>query len=133
MLSTFPELLFLSPFAALLLRMAAGLVYGYLALYHFDKRRAVAHEVSHIVGGLASGGVILAIGIETLIAVALIAGSWTQIAALIGFIGALKMLFFKRTLPHLAPLSRLSYGLLAVICLSLLVMGAGPFAFDLPL
>ena len=112
--------------------MTAGFVFLYLAYVHFSKRRAVAEELSTLVGG---AGMIIPIYslLELLLAVSLIIGAWTQLSAIVGAIIAIKMLIVRKKLNALKPLSELSYVLLAVICISLIVSGAGAFAFDLPL
>lgn len=132
MLSLFPQILFLAPLGLTLLRIAAGLVFFYLAYVHYSNRREVAQELSTLIGG-ARIICLLYSGLELLIAVSLIAGIWTQFAALVGFVVALKVLLIRRSLKEVRPLSPLSYALLAVICLCLFVSGAGAFAFDLPL
>jgi len=132
MLSLFPQILFLSPLAATLLRITAGLVFAYLAYFHFGNRRAGADELSKLVGG-ASVILFIYCIIELVLAACLIVGFGMQLAALVGFIIALKMLLIRRSLRELKPISALSYALLAVICLSLVVTGAGVFAVDLPL
>lgn len=132
MLSLFPQILFLAPFSATLLRLTAGLVFLYLAYSHYRNRRAVAEELSSLVGAAGTITLLYCL-IEFAIAAAFIAGAWTQLAALVGFIVALKVLLLRKSLRELKPLSPLSYGLLAVICLSLVLTGAGAFAFDLPL
>ena len=132
MLSLFPQLLFLTPFSATLLRISAGLVFAYLAYFHFTNKEKVASELSRFVGG-ASVIYMLYSLLELIIAIGLIAGVRTQLAALVGLVVALKVLLIRNSLHELKPLSTLSYALLGVICLSLVVTGAGVFAFDLPL
>lgn len=132
MLSLFPQILFLAPLSTALLRVCAGLVFVYLAYVHFSKRKAAAEELSTLIGG-AHVIIPLYSVVELLIAVSLIAGVWTQLAALLGWAVALKVLFIRHSLRELKPLSQLSYALLAAICFSLVFTGAGAFAFDLPL
>ena len=132
MLSLFPQILFLAPFSATFLRIAAGLVFLYLAYFHFNNRRACAQELSALIGGASVIMYIYSL-IELAVALALILGAWTQLAALVGFVISLKMLMFRKSLKELKPLSQLSYALLAIICLSVVITGAGVFAFDLPL
>lgn len=132
MLSVFPQLLFLSLLGPTLLRITAGCVFLYLAYHHFQNRSTVAHELGRFVGAGTIIAPIYAL-IELGIAVALITGSWTQPAALVGFVIALKMLLLRESFHATKPLSQLSYFLLSLICLCLVVMGAGAFAFDLPL
>jgi len=132
MLSLFPQILFLTPLSATLLRLTAGLIFAYLSYFHYSNRRAVSEELSLLVGGASVICILYAL-LELLVAIGLLAGAWTQLAALLGFVIALKVLIIRRSLKELKPLSQLSYALLAMICLSVVITGAGPFAFDLPL
>jgi uncharacterized membrane protein YphA (DoxX/SURF4 family) len=132
MLSLFPQLLFLTPLSATLLRIAAGLVFLYLAYFHYTNRRAVVEELSVFVGAASIICTLYAL-LELLVGAGLIAGAYTQLAALVGFVIAIKVQLIRRSLKELRPLSPLSYALLAVICLSIVVTGAGAFAVDLPL
>ena len=63
----------------------------------------------------------------------LAAGYYTQIAALLGAIGAFKAFLFTKRYPEIIPFSRSTYILLIAILLSLLLTGAGAIAFDLRL
>ncbi|MBI2612965.1 hypothetical protein HYW59_04145 [Candidatus Kaiserbacteria bacterium] len=114
MLSVFPEILFLSPLAPFLIRVALGVLFASTAWAHIRRT------------DIASRGLSI---LEFALAAALLAGAWTQPAALLGSIVAAVWLF--------QPTSRvyqLSTVLLAlVMSLSLIVTGAGAFAFDLPL
>ncbi len=114
MLSVFPEILFLSPLAPFLIRIALGGVFIFAAWAHVQ-RQDIASRILSI--------------LEFVLAIALVAGAWTQPAALLGSIVAAVWLF--------QPTSRVyqpSTILLAlVMALSLVVTGAGAFAFDLPL
>jgi uncharacterized membrane protein YphA (DoxX/SURF4 family) len=132
MLSLFPQILFLSPISATLLRVCGGLTFTYLAYAHFSNRRAASEELSRLIGAARIIIPVYSI-IELVIAVFLVGGAYTQLAALIGSIITFKMLFVRHTLRELKPLSQASYALLAVICLSLVFTGAGAFAIDLPL
>src|SRR6185369_5407448 len=131
-LSLFPQILFLAPFSATLLRITAGFVFLYLAYLHYSNKRAVAEEISNLLGAASIVCATYAF-IEFGVGVGLVAGAWTQLAALFGFVIAIKMLFIRKSMHELKPLSQLSYALLAAICLSIFVTGAGIFAFDLPL
>lgn len=118
MLNPFPELLYLSSFfAPLLLRVAVAITFFYVAYLLFHKQgigkiSAFAHV---LLGGL------------------LLIGFYTQIIALVGAIGSIANIIMKSVQPELIPLSRVTLALLAVILLSLVLTGAGAFAFDLPL
>ena len=114
MLSLFPELLFLAPLAAFVIRVAAGLMIARIAYRHvFTPTTAMR---------------ILGI-VEGVVAILLIAGAYTQPAALVAALIIAITLF----LPTYRTLPRSTLALLLVMTLSLLVTGAGPFAFDLPL
>jgi uncharacterized membrane protein YphA (DoxX/SURF4 family) len=60
-------------------------------------------------------------------------GFGTQAAAIVGMIIALKYLCLGRSYENIRPLARSSYILLFIICLTLLISGAGPLGMDLPL
>jgi len=114
MLSLFPELLFLAPLAAFVIRIATGLTLVYMASKHITVSTTAVRTLG-VVEGIA--------------ALLLIAGAYTQAAALAGIVIVLFSLFAPsyRTLP------RSTLILLAILALSLIVTGAGPFAVDLPL
>ncbi len=114
MLSLFPELLFLAPFSAFLIRISLSILLVYEGWRHISKP-----DMRSRIGGMCEIGV----------AIVLAAGIWTQLFAL-GLAFALVLSFFIR--PYRTyPISTM---LLAVVmALSLAVTGAGPFSFDLPL
>lgn len=114
MLSLFPQLLFLSPLAAFLIRLSLTGVFGYAA---YSRLRNGSNL-------LKAFGVVD--GVLTLM---FLLGMSTQLAALIGAFCTLVWLIKSEW----SPLPRSTTALAFVMCLSLLVMGAGPFAFDLPL
>lgn len=114
MLSALPGLLFLAPVSAFLIRAAIGIALIYAARRHFadteQPRRALAAA-------------------EFVLALALLVGAWTQVAAIAAGIIVAAWLFA----PRLSPLPRAASLLALVMCLSLIVTGAGAFAVDLPL
>lgn len=114
MLSFFPELLFLAPFAAFFIRIALSVVFAMSAFERVRKTQPI----------LKVFGVI-----DALIAIALFLGMYTQLAALVGVLCSLVWL----SRPEWNPYPRSTAALVFVMSLSLLVLGAGPFAFDLPL
>lgn len=132
MLTLFPQILFLAPFSATLLRIAAGIVFISVAWMHYDRREELAKE-KFILIGHGMWIPLLAALVEVATAVMLIAGAYTQAAAIVGALLALKQFIWKKRYPHFFPLSRSTSALLFVICLSLIFTGAGIFAFDLPL
>ncbi len=114
MFATFPELLFLAPLSAALLRVSLAILFGQAAWTHIRGAR-----------GLLTGLGIL----EALVALALFAGFQTQPAALAAFAVCGVWMFMKGSRAF-----ALSTILLAlIIALSLVMTGPGPFAFDLPL
>lgn len=114
MLALFPDILFLAPFSALVIRVSVALILAIAAWRHVS-----AHETT--VRGLAV--------LEVAAAAVLIAGAWAQAAAL----AALFILVFWLAVPRLSVFPRSTILLAIVMSLSLLVTGAGAFAFDLPL
>ncbi len=110
----FPELLFLSPVAATLIRVALAIVFVYAGWQHLSK--GAAHERAFGVLGIV-------------IAVALFIGAWTQLAALAATAALAASLF----MPNIRIFPRSTVMLALVMALSLLVTGPGAFAFDLPL
>ena len=114
MLSLFPELLFLAPLAAFVIRITVGLALG-LAAY----RHVMVSDTTVRMFGVAEG----------VVAIVLIAGAYTQAAALAGAALIVAGLF----LPQYRVFPRSTLALLLIMALSLIITGAGPFAFDLPL
>ena len=114
LLSAFPDLLFLSPFAAFVIRVALGVVFGYVALRHFE-------NTSNKLRALAA--------LEAVLAVSLIAGAWTQVAA----IASLLVIGLWYWSPSLRTVALGTAILSAVLAFTLIITGAGPFAIDLPL
>lgn len=111
MLSLLPEMMFLAPFSAFLIRIALASTLTYAAWNHF----------SGTSNGLATA--------EILASVAIIAGAWTQIGAIVGALIICVWLAF----PQSRNVSRGTAFLALVLCLSLIVTGPGAIAFDLPL
>ena len=71
--------------------------------------------------------------IEIAVGTLLIVGFATQIAALLAAIMMGKALFFRSSYPEILRESRSFYLLALAVALSLLLMGAGALAFDIPL
>ncbi len=114
MLSLFPDILFLAPFSAFLLRISLGLVIGYAGWTHFSHEDNIARAFGIL---------------ESAVALTLIAGVWTQAAAL----AALVIILLHFSVPRLRTATLGTALLSLAISLSLLVTGAGAVAFDLPL
>ncbi len=113
MLSTLPELLFLAPFSAFLIRVALALTLAFAARHH----------------ARGSERVLWLALIEIMAAVALAFGTWTQVAAIAG----VAIVCVWLVSPRVRPVARGTALLALVLSLSLTVTGAGAFAFDMPL
>jgi len=134
MLSVFPTLLAFGIFAPLLLRVAVGVFLFLLGSKTVGTHRVRGQEeVGRSFGSLGRFSVFIGGAVEVAIGLAFIAGFLTQVAALLGFIIALKLLFFRKKWPAIAPHERATYIFVALISLSLLVLGPGIFAVDMPL
>lgn len=132
MLNTFPSLLTYSFFAPTLLRVTVALTFAYIAYVQYKRREEIAKMRVPMVGKI--GGLIwVALVIEALMALALLVGYCTQIAALLGLLLSIKHYVYAKKYPLVIPLGRADYIFIFVICLSILLTGAGAFAFDLPL
>jgi len=114
MLSVFPELLWLAPLSAFLIRVAVGIVLGYSALQHFKTSETTSRPFAIAEGTTAIG---------------LILGLYTQPVAILGVLIAGAWI----VLPRLRTVALGTALLSLVLCVTLLITGAGPFAFDLPL
>jgi len=132
MLNPFPDLLVLGFFAPTLVRIAAGCAFLYLARMQYNRREEIKQLDLPFVGKnswwyAASATANAAIG--TL----LVFGVYTQFAALLATVGLFKGLWLNRRHPSVVILPNSTVLILIAICLSLLLSGAGAFAFDLPL
>lgn len=114
MLSLFPELLFLSPFAAFFIRLSLAAVFA-LSAY---RRLQGASSLIKTFGA-----------IDAIIALMLLVGFYTQIAAIAAFV----CLAYWLIKPDVRPFPTSAIVLALVMALTLLLTGPGPFAFDLPL
>src|SRR3989344_1113485 len=97
MLSLFPQLLFLAPFSATILRVSAGIAFLLIAWIHMSKREELSRVDFFVIGHGAWIPVFAAL-LEFAIAAALLAGIYTQLAALFGALVALKSFVWKRRL-----------------------------------
>lgn len=112
MFAVFPDLLFLAPLSASLLRVTLALILLFFAITHV--RQSAAR-------------IALAI-FEIAAAASLAVGAWVQPVAL----GAFVLLAISLFTPS-RPLARSTILVSLVLCISLLMTGAGALAFDLPL
>lgn len=119
MLNPFP-IQFLAPLAYFLLRVALGFL-----IIRLGKRLWGVEPRTSLTTVLAS--------VEILVGSMFILGFYTQIAALVTLILAVPALVRPSTSLRAFTTSRPTIFLMSVIALSLVVTGAGAFAFDLPI
>jgi uncharacterized membrane protein YphA (DoxX/SURF4 family) len=132
MLTIFPELLVFGFFAPTIIRVAAAIAFAIAALVQWQRRETIANLRLPLIGK-NPGVVWLSVAFHALVALMLLFGYYTQIAALLGVLGCLKSLWLLKHYPALIPYSRSTLLLLAAMLLSLMVSGAGALAQDLPL
>ncbi len=133
MLNPFPDLLVYGILAPLVIRLAVGAALLYLSVEHFRNRKDIAALLSPMVGRFSRGAGFYFAVVEAFAGALLVAGAWTQIAALVAIVLAVKSLLLRSRLSPLAPFSRSTYLLIIAMSASLLLSGAGALAFDLPL
>ena len=135
MLNPFPELLILGLLAPFILRVALGVLFLHAGWNHLSReRRAKAASKLRVAWGVLGTHFIWILGVvEVLVGLALLVGFFTQIAALVGVLIALKLLYLRKPHPVIASGSVECYILVIAICLSLLLSGAGALAIDIPL
>ena len=121
MLNIFPSLLIYGFFAPTVLRIAVALLSFYVvyATWH--------HKGKHETLGWASMIANAVVGIMLLV------GYFTQIAALVALLFRLASFVMPKKYRDFVPLPMSTRLIVAAICISLLLTGAGALAFDLPL
>ena len=133
MLNLFP-IMFLSPFAYALLRITLGGTFLYLGYRHLTKDRFAVWEAIHLYRPRLATFSAWSLGMaELLIGGSLVAGAYTQIAALAAATLSLTLLVVRKRLACPAIPQPLFYLLTLAISCSLFITGAGAFAFDLPI
>ena len=132
MLNVFPSLLTYSFFAPMLLRVAVAFSIAYIVWVQYKRREEISRMRAPLIG-VVGGLLWLGLAAELAVAVALLVGYYTQIAALFGLALSAKHYIFAKKYPTVIPFSRATYVFIFVICLTLLITGAGALAFDLPL
>jgi uncharacterized membrane protein YfcA len=124
MLSLFPELLDWSFFVPSLFRLFLG-VYLLSIGYNFLKRKDEKEsdqDARHALGMLLC---VFGLGFFF--------GIYVQVCGVVGFATSLVALYFKQHNSPLTPESKTFYLLVGLVSFSLIFLGAGAYAFDLPL
>lgn len=124
MLNTFPELLTYGFFAPLLLRASIAFALLFLAFTQWKRRQEAKASPTYVWVSMAA---------SVIAGIALLVGYGTQIAALLAIVIFVVGLQTKRRYPSIVTFPASTVMLLVVICISLLITGAGAFAMDLPL
>jgi uncharacterized membrane protein YphA (DoxX/SURF4 family) len=134
MLNPFPELLTFSLLGPFILRVTIGFILFNLGYLKLTREKTRWHTTFETLGLKPESGWTKSFGVlEILGGLALIAGFYTQIAALIFVIITFIELYIEQKESSILARNAAFYLLLFVIALSLLFTGAGFFAFDLPL
>jgi uncharacterized membrane protein YphA (DoxX/SURF4 family) len=134
MLNPFPDLLTYSMFAPFLLRVIAGLIFINIGSLAFRSERRhwlisfAALKIPKPKIALKIFGIL-----EIALGAMLVAGFYTQVAALVLAISTLAEALTEYRDPGILKRNFTFYLVVLVILLSLLLTGAGSFAFDLPL
>jgi uncharacterized membrane protein YphA (DoxX/SURF4 family) len=132
MLNLFP-IQFLAPVAYLLLRVCLGFVLIRLGRSHLRNRESLKEVFTFTLfpyGLFFTWYVAL---FEIVLGLMFIFGFLTQLAALFTILYALKFLIMRKRFIHPSIPTPLVYVFIFITALSLLITGAGIFAFDLPI
>lgn len=134
MLNPIPELLNFGLLAPFIIRVTAGLFLMKMASAAFAYGHQVIHEKRPDLSYRSSRAAGFIIGLLGAIAsIMLIVGYFTQIGAITAIVIFAASAILKRKHPETLHKAPSFYLVLAVISFTLLLSGAGAFAFDLPL
>ncbi len=123
---------FLALFAYFILRLTVGLVFFSLARSHWRYRQELSTELNRpFIPG--TGAVTLLVCVEVLVGTLFIIGLFTQLAAVIALITAVKFIIFRSYFSHHSFPTPQTLFLLIGITITLFITGAGVLAFDLPI
>lgn len=132
MLNLFPTM-WLSLLAYSILRIVLGSMFLYICRRHLTQFASIAKNLRLPVihnGKITLGAIIL---VELVAGILLIIGLLTQLAAILAISLCIKTLFWYKRFPAGSVPERMTYILLFTMSVSLLITGAGFFAFDLPI
>ncbi len=132
-LNPFPNLLIYSFFVPTLLRVVAAIYFILIA--HSVLRQSAAFEATSfpLIGRPKKWMVSLSAALTLLIAFLLFVGLQTQWAAVAALCVVVKHILFLKNYPTIRPFTTATYVLLGALCFTLLISGAGLFAFDVRL
>lgn len=127
MLSTFSSLLAFSIIGTTILRITLGIVLLILAWRTLKAAKTLSKHTGTQIFPIAIGMV------ETVISIFFLIGFYTQIIAITSFVLFIFLALTRRHFASTAIESRLFYSLLALVSITLIFLGPGLFAIDLPL
>ncbi len=133
MLNPFPHLLDYSFFVPTVLRMVVAIYFIFIAQHLFRHSTNIEEALFPIIGKPKRWMVQMSASITLLTAFFLFVGLYTQWAAIVGGIIALKHTFIMKRFGSLTPFGRSTNILLTVMCAALLFLGAGALGFDIRL
>ncbi len=123
---------FLALLAYFILRLTVGLVFLSLARSHWRHRQELSTELNRpFIPG--TGAITVLIFTEILVGTLFIIGLFTQLAAALALVIALKFLLFRSYFTHQSFPTPQTLFLLIGVSVTLFITGAGVLAFDLPI
>ena len=127
------SIMWLSLFAYSILRVVLGLVFLFICHRQLAEFTSIADNLTLPL--IANGRITLSaiIIVEVMISIMLIVGLLTQLAAVLSISLCIKTLVWYKRFPNGSIPERMTYILLLTMSISLLITGAGFFAFDLPI
>lgn len=133
-LNTFPDLLTFSQLSPFILRVVIGIIVVNLGLLKFGKEKVAWRELFETIGLLPAKILVKVLAIIEIVGgLLLVSGAYVQITAIVFSV----MFFCEAILEYREPVLEKRnitfYILMFTISLSLVFLGAGAFAFDLPL
>lgn len=133
MLSIFPDLLTYNLLGITIIRVVLGLMAMYLGLKLLKKRQALIDYITLIKMPFAKIAPWLIFVTLELAGIFMLVGLYTQVAAIVLAFLFLKVLFIDTVTNKSVGYNNIVYLAFIFISLSFLFLGAGAFAFDLPL
>ena len=132
MLNLFPHLLY--PFYAItIVRITAAVILIVIGWRIYNMRHEIMASQIPLVGRPKVWMILTSAGVCALVGLFLFAGAYTQVAAILGALIALKHGVWWHRFKMILPLSRPAYVMLFFICVSLVFSGAGALGMDVPL
>jgi len=130
----FPDLFSFSLIAPLILRVVLGFIFLNLGYLKLGKEKNGWINSLNVLGIKPAAFFVVVLGIiEVLGGLLLLAGAYTQLAALILAVVSISELLIEYKEESILRRDMAFYLLLSIICISLILTGAGLYAIDIPL